>query len=474
MLKNGSRLIILFLLLCYCHKNDSITNSYNKYPTCRIIQPVPDTSFTSNDSIQVIVEAYDEDDGIYSVRLFFDDELIDQDFEPPFEYTYFNKDLSMGEHVIKAIATDRSNAERTHRIHIQIIYAYTMPENLNDGWVISSLGAEGIDTLKICDLMYDIYTEYNFMHSVILVKNGKLIFEEYFNGYSKKSQQHIQSATKSFASALIGIAIDQGYIDGVDTPLFNFFPEYSHLNDSLKADIHLHHVLSMTAGFQWNEHQVPYSSPLNDNYIGHLTNYIEYVLSKPVVNEPGTTFIYNSGCAVLLGGIIENATETSVETFADQELFNPLGITYYHWDYLVLTNYMAGTHGMLYMRTRDMAKFGQLFLNGGTWNGVEIISQGWTLESTKAHITKPPGYKPNQYGYQWHVGEFFSDPGTVNEKAYQTYSALGGGGQFIIVVPEAEMVIVTTANPNSSIGDLGNQDGLVMQLIEEYILPSIL
>ncbi len=349
-----------------------------------------------------------------------------------------------------------------------------MPEHLNDGWAISSLSAEGIDTLKICNLMYDIYSEYSFMHSIILVKNGKLIFEEYFNGYSKYSKHHLQSATKSFTSALIGIAIDKGYIDHVDTQIFNFFPEYGHLIDSLKSKINLHHVLSMTAGLQWNEHQVPYSSPSNDNYIGHNTNYIEYVLSKPVVSEAGTSFNYNSGCSVLLGGIIEYATETNVETFANQELFSPLGITYVHWDKLTLTNDLAGTHGMLHMRTRDMAKFGQLFLNGGEWNGVEIISQNWTIESTKSHITKPAGYKPTQYGYQWHVGELLANPGMFNEKAYHTFCALGGGGQFIIILPEVEMVIVTTANPNSNIGDLGDQDWVVIKLIEEYILSSIL
>lgn len=475
MMRKGFHLIILFLLLlCYCNKDYSVTGSINNYPTCEIINPVNNSSYSRFDSIRVVVEALDEDDGIYSVKFFVDDLLIYQDFSSPFECTCSAEDLTIGEHVIKATASDRSNAERTHTINIRIIYSYKIPEHLNDGWSISSLGAEGIDTLKICDLMYAIYTEYRFMHSIVLVRNGKLILEEYFNGYSRYSDHHIQSATKSFASALIGIAIDKGCIDSVGTPLFNFFPEYNHLNDSTKSKINLYHILSMTAGLQWNEHQVPYSSPLNDNNIGHNTNYIAYVLSKPVVTTPGTLFNYNSGCAVLLGGIIEYATATSVEAFADQELFNPLGINHVHWDKLILTNNLAGTHGMLHMRTRDMAKFGQLFLNGGEWNGVEIISQDWVIESTKSHIAKPAGYKPTHYGYQWHVGEFYANPGKPNEKAYHTFCALGGGGQFIVIVPEAKMVIVTTANPNPNIGNLGNQDWVVFQLIEGYILPSII
>jgi len=474
MLKDATRSLILLLLLCYCNDDISITRSINKSPACKIVNPINNSAYAQQDSINVLVEASDEDNGIYSVKFFIDDELIYQDFEHPFEYTYHPKNLTIGEHVIKTTATDRSNGKNTDSIKIRIIYSYEMPEHLDDGWAISSLRAEGIDSLKISNLMYDIYTEYNFMHSIILVKNGRLIFEEYFNGYSKYSSHHLQSATKSFASALIGIAIDKGYIDGVDTQIYNFFPEYSHLIDSLKSKINLHHVLSMTAGLQWNEHQVPYSSPSNDNYIGHHKNYIEYVLSKPVVSQSGESFNYNSGCAVLLGGIIEYVTERSVESFAYNELFSPLGITYVRWDKLILTNNLAGTHGMLYMRTRDMAKFGQLFLNGGEWHGTEIISLDWTIESTKPHITKPVGYKPTQYGYQWHVGKLFANPGMLGEKEYHTYCALGGGGQFIIVIPAVEMVIVTTANPNSNIGDLGNQDLVVIKLIEEYILSSIL
>ncbi len=474
MLRNVNSLIILFLLLCHCNKDNSITRFINQSPTCQIINPLSNSSYFQNDSINVTVEARDEDDGVYSVKFFIDDDLIAEDFEQPYENTFLTENLTIGEHIIKAIATDRSKAECGDYINIRILYTYEMPEQLNDGWAISSLYEEGIDTLKISELIYEIYCEYSFMHSIILVKNGKMIFEEYFNGYSKYSRHHLQSATKSFASALIGIAIDKGYINGVETPLFSFFPEYSHLNDSLKSKINLHHVLSMTAGFQWNEHHVPYSSPSNDNHIGHITNYIRHVLSKPVVSEPGTSFYYNSGCSVLLGGIIEYATKMRVEFFANQELFTPLGITNVHWNKLTRTNNLAGLHGMLYMRTRDMAKFGQLFLNGGEWNGVKIISQDWIIESTKSHITKPAGYKPTQYGYQWHVGEFFSNPGMPNEKSYQTYCALGGGGQFIIVVPESEMVIVTTANPNSNKGDLGNQDWVVVQLVEKYILSSIL
>jgi CubicO group peptidase (beta-lactamase class C family) len=467
--------IILVFFISSCNEDDSITRSSNKSPTCEIVTPAENTSFTEKDSIMIRARISDPENNAYTVKFYIDDQFVYQDYDPPFEYTCHPQDLDIGEHVITATAIDRFSATGSGQATIRILYTYQIPEDRDDGWELSSLVLEGLDSLKIGDMMFNIYdNENSFIHSIVLVKNGRLIFEEYFNGYTIHSNHHMQSATKSLASALIGIAIDKGYIEGVDVPIFNYFPEYHHLLDSLKSEINLHHVLSMTAGFEWNEHQIPYAFPENDSYIGHQTNYIEYLLSKSVVHDPGAVFAYNSGCSILLGGIIERATESSVQSFARENLFKPLGIHYVHWDELVLTNDLAGTHGMLHMRSRDVAKFGQLFLNGGQWKGVEIISEDWIERSTTSQIRKPSGYKFTHYGYQWHVGEIYANPRMSDTNVYQTYSALGAGGQFMIVLPEVEMIIVTTANPNSNFGDLENQDQEIIRLIEKYILPSII
>ena len=184
-------------------------------------------------------------------------------------------------------------------------YEYQRPDFLNDGWEVSTLEEVGIDEDGICDMMNIIHSGYDFMYSLVIVKNGKLVLDEYFGECSRGWLFATQSSTKSIASALIGIALDQGFINSVDEPIINFFPEYSHLFDSTKETITLRHVLMMAAGFEWNELYVSYSNPNNDNYIGNQSqNYLEYALSKSVVDTPGTFWNYNSGGSVILGGII--------------------------------------------------------------------------------------------------------------------------------------------------------------------------
>ncbi|MGD8534878.1 MAG: serine hydrolase [Candidatus Aminicenantes bacterium] len=345
-------------------------------------------------------------------------------------------------------------------------YEYQRPELLNDGWQVSTLENEGIDEDGIRDLMNLIHSDYDFMYSLLIVRNGKLVLEEYFGECSRGWLFPIQSSTKSFAAALIGIALDQGFISSVDEPIVTFFPEYLYLFDSTKETVTLRHVLMMAAGFDWNELYVPYSNPNNDNYIGNeASNYIEYALSKSVVDMPGTFWNYNSGCSIILGGIIKNTTSMPADEFAETYLFQPLGNIPYDW--WIMNGDVVSTHGGLSLLARDMAKFGQLHLENGTWNGQRIISEQWVTESTSAHIprTDVACYDDinSKYGYQWWLD-------TVN--GHEVYYTSGLGGQFIFVISDLNLVVITTAETGSD-PIFGQQHEQVRSLLGEYILPIV-
>jgi CubicO group peptidase (beta-lactamase class C family) len=308
------------------------------------------------------------------------------------------------------------------------------PEQLDDGWETSSLVDENVDLTIIEGVLQTVDNgDYDFLRSIVIAKNGKLIFEKYFIGDSTTTLFHTQSVTKSIASILIGIAFHQGIINSINDPIFMFFPEYEHLKNESNEEISLKHILTMTPGFEWNEVSTFVVSQENDNVIGHYTNYIEHVLSKPVIHTPGTHWYYNSGCAILAGGVIKNLTNVQPVEYARRFLFEPLIITDWFWPGLPQTDGLTGTHGALFLSARDMAKIGQLYLNGGNWNGQQIVAESWINESVNPFINV---WGNVDYGYLWWTR-------TLSQR--NIYYADGYGGQQIVVVPNENMVIITTA-----------------------------
>jgi len=267
-------------------------------------------------------------------------------------------------------------------------YRYNPPEKLNDGWEISSLDSEGINTELIEYLINNIYSnkfdQYENIHSVLIIRNGKLLLEEYFNGSNGEILHDQHSVTKSFCSALVGIAIDHQFIKSVNDPIKIYLPEYHYINwehtyqsaTKGKIDITIHHLLTMSAGLEWDEWKTKYSDPNNShNKMDHSFDQVKYVLERPLVAEPGTMFTYNSGLAIILGKIISNSINIEFDTFATKYLFEPLGINNHEWRMFPSGIYQ--TEGGLKLRPRDMAKFGLLYLNNGKWNNQQIISEKW-------------------------------------------------------------------------------------------------
>jgi len=309
------------------------------------------------------------------------------------------------------------------------------------------------------------------IHSLIIIHNDNIVLEEYFHGWTRHMLHGCNSITKSLTSALIGIAIDQGLINGVDDKLLTFFPRYDDIEnpDERKQLITLEHVLSMSAGFQWDETSTLYTdregkfNPENDAIKMVLSSdWIKYVLDLPMSAEPGTKFVYNSGCSHLLSAIIENTTGQSAEYFAKENLFNRLGITEWVWE--ADPNGITTTGWGLYLHPVNMAMFGYLYLNNGRLNGEQIVPEAWVKESTAKHIKWVCNEFFGDYGYQWwrFRGKAVEDYLETNDLFY----AWGYLGQYIFIIPHLNMVVVTTA------GNFNKADA-AYNILFDFILPAV-
>ncbi len=361
-------------------------------------------------------------------------------------------------------------------------YHYVVPGQTGDGWETASLSAVGMDYTYFERLMNSLnYIEDHNLHSLLVVKDGKLVFEEYFPGekfclaqytgemgFNRDDTHTLCSATKSIVSALFGIAIDKGFVDSVEEKVFDFFPEYSDLLVEVdeKRDLTIKHLLTMTSGIDWDDETFPYTDPRNDIYQLFRTNDpMRYILEQPMSATPGTVFDYDNCNTNVLGEIIHKANDFTLDEFSDTYLFSKLGISDFEWQHL--SNNVVFASGDLLLRPRDMAKFGALFLSGGVWNGERIISQDWIDVSTQKYLN--PNQYSNEYtwadgyGYQWWQWE------RVNGTDFPAYLAAGWGGQWIIVHPAKNLVIVSTA------GNFYSAEKVpIKNIISEYILPSLL
>lgn len=289
--------------------------------------------------------------------------------------------------------------------------------------------------------------EYGIVHAVVIILNGYLVFEKYYHKYSRETLHLLASASKTVTCALIGIAIDQGKIKGIDEKLIDLFPEYSSIlnNDPLKRSINLKNLLTMTAGFG------------GEIALNYNKDVVEYMLTLPIEYTPGTVWNYSNGSSMLLSAIIQSRTGKSAEDFADSNLFTPLGIS--TWQWLKTSNNLTITASGLYLRPLDMAVFGQLYLQEGQWNGKQIISKEWIDESVQVYVKKA---KTNRsYGY--HIWQF-QDSSTIAEilNINDLYFASGANDQKIYVIPHLNCVIVFTCNGADTEAMLQNE-----------ILPSV-
>ncbi len=334
-------------------------------------------------------------------------------------------------------------------------YEYKIPENLNDGLTVGNINKTVLDTALLRDMMQKIINgTYPNVHSVLIIKDGKLVFEQYFYQYTKDSVQEMRSATKSFFSALTGIAIAKGFIKSKDETVLSFFPEYTLNNMSdAKKQITVENLLTQQTGLDCDISDP--KSVGDETTMDYSDDWVKFTLDLPMIDTPGGNGRYCSGNPVTLGRIVEKATNMPLLQFATKNLFEPLGFTNYKW-YFKPDKSNAENYCQVYLTPREMSKFGLMYLNNGTWKGKQIVSSDWVNQSFEKHSV----IQGVNYGYLWWLKYLDADGVRYYAKAAQ-----GNGGQRIYVFREQNMVAVVTG------GNYNNQSPSD-ELIKRYILPA--
>jgi len=313
-----------------------------------------------------------------------------------------------------------------------------------------------MDSQRLAQMLADITEREVAINTVLIVRNGYLVMDANVWPYQPQARHMILSITKSVISALVGMAIERGFIDNVEQPVLSFFPDrqIDH-RDTRKEAMTLEHLLTMTSGLDCEQ----------DEYVvGEMVasdDWVQYVLDLPMVADPGETFAYCTVNSFLLSAIFQQATGTSAEVFAEEHLFAPLGIKGAVWPSSPGGVSRGGVG--LGMLPRDMAKIGQLYLHRGVWEGGQIVPAAWVEASAREHIAES-GY--GGYGYQWWVQKpgFFARLGLA--RFTPAFDARGYGGQFIFVVPSHNMVVVVCGWMK------GADQNIPIRLLQSAILPA--
>lgn len=298
--------------------------------------------------------------------------------------------------------------------------------------------------------------------SIVVIKNGKLLIEEYFNGSSRDSLHDVRSVGKSFASTLTGIAKQEGYLKSVDQPLSDFYDLKQYTNySSAKAQTKLSELLTMSSAFDGDDNDD--SSPGNEENMYPTPNWIKFALDLPVLpNKFNGKWHYFTTGVVLLGDVLNKVVPSQLERYAAQKLFTPMGITTYQWQYT--PQKAISLAGGIRMKALDFAKYGQLYKNNGRWNGKQLVPSAW-VSQTFTHHKAIPGRINEYYGYL-----FWNKTYSVNGKPYEAYYCSGNGGNKVFVFNDQPLVVVVTATAYNT----AYAHPQVDRIMEEYILPAVM
>lgn len=359
---------------------------------------------------------------------------------------------------------------------------YQPPVALNDGWKTASAESLGVDATRLAGLTASLraWPELG-VHAVLIERAGRLIYEEYFDGFderwgeplgrvsmTRESKHDLRSVTKSVVSALAGIAVGSGAIQSLDQPVVQWFPEYPELNTAERRRVTLAHVLAMTSGMQWNE-DIPYNDPRNDEIRMTVDSQpLRYALSRPFAVDPGSDFTYNGGLTQVMAAVIQRATKASLQEYARTKLFEPLGITDFEW-----VGNLAGMPSAasgLRLRPRDVAKFGSLYLHGGRWNGKQVIPADWIQLSTRRHFRFRPRTGADSggefgYAYFWWYSCYPTARGLIEAR-----TAIGNGQQRIFVLPGLDMVVTVLAGRYN---DFTTGATLGARILRQHVIPAV-
>jgi CubicO group peptidase (beta-lactamase class C family) len=317
-------------------------------------------------------------------------------------------------------------------------------------WRTSTPEEQGLDSTLILAMLQEIQNRNLHIHSLLIIRHGYLVTEVYFPPYQREFKHPIFSMTKSVTSALVGKALQEGHLKDVQQKVLDFFPEIApEVTDPQVKDLTLEHLLTMSAGFNTNTLPDLNSKAAAAGTIKHILTY------DSILVKPGTSFYYDSGLPHLLSAIIQQATGMTLQEYAQQELFDPLGISNVRWasDPQGVT---LGNTGLM-LRAPDLAKLGYLYLQHGRWNGTQVLPEEWVTTSTRTHVETKGlmnAAEDDGYAYLW-----WND-------SWGGYSAHGFGGQYIFVFPALDMVAVFTSGLPDPIFPVPKQ------LVQSYLLPA--
>ncbi|WP_246138978.1 serine hydrolase domain-containing protein [Mucilaginibacter frigoritolerans] len=334
------------------------------------------------------------------------------------------------------------------------------PVKAYDGFPVST---EKLDSNKIKELKaYIDAAVFKNISSVVVIKNGKLLVEEYFNGEGRDTLHDPRSVGKSFASAITGIAMGEGYLKSEDQTLKEFYDlkSFDHYSP-LKEEVSIKNLLTMSSVFDGNDDID--ASPGNEENMYPTDNWVKFALSVPVsLTRPKDEWHYFTAGVILLGDILNKTVPGGLDKYADEKLFKPLNIRDYKWQYT--PQHVPNTAGGIRLKALDFAKFGQLYKNDGKWNSKQVIPKFW-IEKTFTKYKALPGRNGEYYGYL-----FWNKKYVVKNKAYETFYCAGNGGNSIFVFKDQPLVIVITATAYGA----PYAHPQVDQMMERYILPAVI
>lgn len=356
-------------------------------------------------------------------------------------------------------------------------YEYSIPAETGDGWQVASLANQGMDEELITTMMQGIYDgSFEGIDAIAIARNDKLVLAEQirtttgqfddWTGNTDPRRHILHSTSKSFTSALIGIAIDQGSIASTDVPFYDMFNYGAYDNwDPRKAEMTLEDALTMRLGLEWDEWALPYSDPNNDLRAlqDNNTDWSKALLDLPMTSDPGTVYTYNTAATIAIGQALENATGIPMADYANQYLFYPMQITEALWARSP-TGLPIGGSG-LYLSIRNMLKLGQLFINDGVWNDEQLISPSWITDSVNPRVDISSWSRYfDGYGFQWWLGDFDHQGQPV-----EAWVTAGYGGQYSFCFPELDLVIAFSGHNYENSQGVAN----LYAMVEDYILQSI-
>jgi CubicO group peptidase (beta-lactamase class C family) len=316
-----------------------------------------------------------------------------------------------------------------------------------EDWPVSAPSMEGLNPDTLARLDAHVQTELPHLRSLLIARHGRMVFEKYYGDARREELQNMQSMTKSVSSALVGIALREGLITSLDHRVLDYFAEYQdEIGDPRMRDVTIRHLLTMASGL--DETRLSFDKGLADPIAG--------ILRQKLLYAPGQGFRYSSAAAHLLGGVLRKAVGRPVLEFAQTELFRPLGMGRVDW-YADKTGLQSGGMSGLW-RSRDMLKLGELYLRHGTWNHVEVVPSVYVAESVKPQNRGNFYGEQAVYGYGWWI---------TNVAGRDAFYARGYGGQYLMVIPRADLVVLCTSDWKQP------EYPDHFSLVAEFILPSI-